>query len=302
MTYSVDWLMDNPYWSFEEAIQTPVDEFPIAWKEFWGIGAKECPEHLDPDDWEIANEMHDTARRICHAVGDLQGRRLPDPLRTLPGVLEVEARSERRSRSELADQIESQVNSEELQLQVFGDLIRFLRWEQGAAEAKDSIFQTAFQIYSYPQFGCGPGTVAARLLELLEFLVRTEGERTREYLRRVATCYVREMPAEMAVMSRSVVESALESDEAIERRVEENLQVQEKHHPGLGDWVQAAFEVGALDSPGRRSATAVKEAGDNAVHNLPQLVPSPRSILEDLRVVLQQLEGFRNRKGRGSGE
>ena len=177
MTYSFDWLMDNPYWTFDLAVQTPVNQFPDEWMTFWGIGAKECPEHLDPGEWEMANEMHDTARRICQAIGDLQGRRLPEPLRTLPGVLELEARSERKSRSELADQIENQLNPEQLQLQEIKDLIRFLRWEPGAAEAGDRVFQTAFQIYSYPPFGCGPGDVAARLLELLEFLVRTDGKR-----------------------------------------------------------------------------------------------------------------------------
>ena len=291
MTYHFEWLMDHPYWTFDLAVATAVDEFPAEWKRFWGIGEHECPEHLDPDEWQAANEMHDLARRICYAAGGLQGTKLPEELRTLPPILTKEARDERQSRQELVEHLESNLTPEERSSGPVKDLIHFLKWSEGEAGTKEVLFRTAVEIYSYPDFGCAPGEVARRLLDLLEFLMRTRGEITREYLRRVAMCYVRDMRPEMAVMSRAVMETALQM-EAVENRIESHLRAKGKRHPGLGDWIEAAAAVGVLDEGGVIAAGIVKDAGDDAVHNAPQQAPEARLVLENLRTVLQQVERF----------
>ena len=108
-------------------------------------------------------------------------------------------------------------------------------------------------------------------------------------------CYVRDMRPEMAVMSRAVMEAALEDIEAVEGRLVANRKVQgkmRKRYPGLGDWIQAATDVGALDEEGRKAAGEVKDAGDKAIHNVPQQAPDAGVVLENLRLVLMQLERF----------
>ena len=291
MTYHFDWLMDHPHWTFELAVATAVDEFPSEWKRYWGIGGDACPEHLDPDEWQAAKEMHDLARRICNAAGALQGMKLPEQLRTLPPILTKEAKDERESRRELVKRLEASLTPEQEGPGPVKDLIHFLKWSEGEAGTKEVLFRTAVEIYSYPDFGCAPGEVARRLLDLLEFLMRTKGEITREYLRRVAMCYVRDMRPEMAVMSRAVMETALQI-ESVENRIQDHLKVKGKRHPGLGDWIEAAAAVGVLDETGVLSAGVVKDAGDDAVHNAPQQAPEAWVVLENLRTVLQQVERF----------
>jgi len=294
VTYNFEWLTDHPYWTFELAVATAVDEFPSEWKRYWGIGEHVCPDHLDPGEWEAAREMHELARRICHAASALQGRKLPEELRTFPAILSMEAKDERQSRRELVERLEAGLRPEQAGDGPVKDLIHFLKWSEGAAGTKEALFRTAVEIYSYPDFGCAPGEVARRVLELLEFLMRTKGKITREYLRRVAMCYVRDMRPEMAVMSRAVMETALQV-EAVENRIDGHLKVKGKRHPGLGDWIEAAAAVGVLNETGVLAARIVKDAGDDAIHNAPQQAPEARIVLENLRTVLQQVELFESR-------
>lgn len=291
MTYHEAWLREFPYWTFADAIGAASDDFPREWKRFWGIGASVCPDHLDADEWEVANEMHDVARRICAVATRLLDQGLPHQLRTLPGLLEIEATSEKKSRREFVAALEERLTAEQRRSPMLQDVLYFLKWREGEAEAKAKLFRSAIEIYAYPEFGCSPGQVASRLLDLLEFLVRTRGERAREYLCRVATCYVRDMLPEMAVMSRAVMEAGLQLP-AVEERLDANLKVKSKRRPGLGDWIEAAYEVEVLDDEGRRRADAIKTAGDNAIHKVPKQTPDPRSILESLRIVLTQVERF----------
>ncbi len=297
MTYTFKWLQDHPYWTFDAAVGTPVDEFPSEWKRFWGIGEAECPEYLEPGEWEVANEMYDVGRRLVHVVSHFGEKGLPNELRTLPAFLATEAQSESMSRKEVATQLRKGLAPDQLATQFWSDLLYFLEWEEGETEARHKLLRTAVEIAAFPRFGCSPGTVATRIMDLLDFMVTTRGNAAREYLQRVAECYVRDMRPETAVMSRAVLEAVLRIDEIEERAAERLVQGgNRKRYPGLVDWIRAAFELGALDARGKQAAEAVKTAGDDAIHNVPQQAPEGRVVLENLRAVLNQIARFEKDK------
>jgi hypothetical protein len=293
MTHNYEWLTEHPYWTFDNAMDVPATDFPIAWKDYWGIGDAYAPDHLDPDEWQTANQMHDIARRICAVAASLQGG-LPEQLRTLPPVLGEESRSEQERRQELATLLREKMSAEQLESPDLYQVIRWLEWEEGPAEGKEKLFRTAVEIYAYQEFGCSPGTIGFRVLKLLDYIVRASGERTREYLRRVAACYIRDMPPEMAVMSRSVIEAALQFPE-VEERIEFILKTKGKRHPSLIDWIDSATDLGVLDPDGRVAADLIKNAGDDAVHNVPQGIPDSSVILLNLNRVLSQIDRHRRR-------
>ena len=289
--YDENWLRDFPLWSYDDAHATVDDEFPDAWATFWGVTKATAPEDIDPDMWEEVKQLHSLAKRLVGAAAELSRAKLPEGKRTLPKLLRMEADSERSARLELLDSIRSQLDPDALRSPEWGQVEAFLRWEEGEAGYKERLFQTAVQIHAFPRFGCSPGAVAHRCLELLDFLVRSKGLRAREYLGRVAACYIRGMHAEMAVMSRAVLESALK-DLDIEVRVEEIRRVKGKRHDSLTDWIDAASGAGALDEAGRLAAGTVRDAGDDAIHKALTLVPPAREVLEALRLVLEQIENF----------
>lgn len=128
------------------------------------------------------------------------------------------------------------------------------------------------------------------MLRLLNFLMRVENIRTRQYLSRVAECYVRSMRAEFAVMSRAVVQAALEDILSTEQ-VREILQLPRAQRVGLGNLISAADRVGILSPEAKEACERVKTAGDDAVHTMPDVAADPDDVLADLAKVVAHLEG-----------
>jgi hypothetical protein len=202
----------------------------------------------------------------------------------------MEAEAERRKARELLQSLREQARPEVLNSPGWRMVERLLK-EGGDAGRKERLFRTAVQIHAWPVFGTSPGLLARRCLELLDHLVRCKGLRAREYLSRVAACYVRGMRPEMAVMSRAVLEAALE-DLDLEERVASIREVKGKRYDSLTDWIDAASAAGAIDEEGRLAAETVRDAGDTAAHKAPGLVPPEAEVLQALKTVLEQVEGF----------
>jgi hypothetical protein len=167
MTYDRFWLEDHPFWSYEDAIGTVRDEYPHAWADYWGISKSHSPEHLDPDLWEEARRLHQLAQRLVRAAAELSRTRLPDQTRTLPKLLEMEAASEREARRELLESLRTQIAPEALESPEWRQIENFLRWEDGEAGSKERLFGTAVEIHAFELWGCSPGELARRCLELL---------------------------------------------------------------------------------------------------------------------------------------
>jgi len=289
MVYDESWLRDFPYWSLDDAHATVDDNFPHEWASFWGIGKDVAPEDVHPDKWEEANRLHRIARRLVHAAGELSGSGLPEDTRELPKKLRAEAAEDWERRQQYLEALREKLqerDSDELKA-----LQAALRHEW-PSEASEKLFSTAVQIHAWKRFGSSPHSVASRTLELLDYLVRARGERTKAYLSRVAKCYIRGMDTELAVMARAVLEAALEAaplEDAVDQVMRNS---RGKRFVPLDGLIEAASLAGAFDEDARLAAHAIREAGNSAVHKAPGLEPPGEDVLRDLKVALESIEEF----------
>jgi hypothetical protein len=271
MTYYLGWVEEHPFTSLDDEFDSILCDFAQEWADYWGIGEDHAPDHLDVEDWETANEMVVQARRICDAAVALSRRGLPDQLRGLPEVLQSEAEAESRARKEALEEARRVLDPEFMESETWKRIEWQLRWLPGEAKARRLLFEAAPQLYLFEAFGQMPETLTRRTFELLAYLVRAKDITTREYLRRVALCYIRDMTPELAVMSRAVMEAAMRAEElGLEARVEANLRTGGKRHPVLADWIQAASDEGLLDVDARMAAERLKNHGNDAIHNVPR--------------------------------
>lgn len=294
MAYHLGWVEDHPFTSLDDEFDSVLCDYPEEWALYWGIGSEHAPAHLKVEDWEKANEMVAHARRLCDAAIALSRRGLPDQLRTLPGILQSEATAEREARKASMREARRKLTPEVMESEEWKRIERHVASFRGEAEARQRLFEVAAQLYVFEAFGQMPDALTQRTLDLLGYLVHAKDITTREYLRRVAHCYIRDMAPELAVMSRAVMEAALRTDElGLEHRVEKNINALNKRHPQLADWIQAASDEGLLDVDARLAADQIRDHGNHAIHNVPQQAPDSTAVLELLVRVLESLHRSR---------
>jgi hypothetical protein len=285
-----DWFHDSPHMSFEDAHWVVWDNYPHDFERFWGLKDDTCPEHLNADDWDEFRRLYDLAQRLGDGVIRLvRPKRIPD--RALSGLGEL-----RRA----ADDVERMVRDIVQKAREAGktdvaDLIEdvFLEGPTAGALAHDAFFRNAMQIVAFHRFDYDLSGYADRMIQLIGHLTRAKDNRTQAYLARVAECYIRGMDPEFAVMARAVMHSAIERvlpEEAARGLVREGG----KGRLGLAAHIDAAVAAGMVPDEVRRAMLRIKEAGDDAVHELPQLAPRPAELIERLSVVLKHLEEYPN--------
>lgn len=284
------YLEDIPYdWTtFDEVMKRVATDFPAGWRHYHGVKSQE-PMLIGETD---ARELMATASRLIQAAQSLSNRKLPDERRRQPDELEAAAREERRAKEAVRDSLHEMAEAEtdpETRAGLEG-LISELQGPEsmGPKENQHRVFRTFLEIEAFERYGSLPGELADRSLELLGYLVGTDSERARQYLRHVAECYVLDLGPELAVMSRAVLESALETLE-LEPLVDEVASVTGRNRT-LSAWIHAASQAGLLDARAREAAEVVQQAGNAAVHQAPGVEPDTEDILESLVVVLEALE------------
>lgn len=283
--FFTDLIWRRPAYDLEDALMVVWEDFPDDWREFWGLDAEHAPEHLDPDEWDEFRRLDRLATRLGQAAQALvRPRRLPDTSLSEPRELKRLAEEARQDRRAILSELKGLLPEERF---------REIRWMQrshgtGGVEARHHVLRTAMQLIAAEQFLGAPDRMAGRMLELLNYVTRSESMRVQAYLGRVAECYVRGMKPEFAVMSRAVLQSALE-DAIPEERAREILQIEERRRVGLSAWINAARLDDVLDGETEAAARRVKSAGDDAAHEFPQLAPDPETVLKDLVDVLEHL-------------
>lgn len=283
--FFTDFIWEHPAFDLEDALAVVWDDFPRDWREFWGLDAEHTPDHLDPDEWEEFQRLDRLARRLGRVARTLvRPGRLPEKSLTEPWELRQEAEAARNRRKEILAELKELLPEERF---------REIRWMQhshgtGGVEAKHQVFRTAMQLIAVSQFHGRPNRLAERMLELLDYVTRTDSMRVQAYLGRVAECYVRGMAPEFAVMSRAVLEAAIENVFPAER-AKGVLRLEDRERVSLSRHIDAARNYGFLDNDSEAAARRIKEAGDDAAHECPQLASEPEKILEDLVHVLEHL-------------
>jgi len=279
------WVANSDYTAFKEVAHA---EFEVGWKEHWGIGHEYAPSSIDPDMWEDAKRFFADAKRICEFLYMSTGRQPPPALRELRDKLQEDTDREIGEWLEELEEIEALVDES--------------AWEPALEkhENKDleaptrlALFDTSMQIWADKYFGTHACHLADRAVELVRSMLRVRGEAARQYLGRVAVCYVHDMRPELAVMARAVIEAALRN--CLDSQTDTIASTQGKRHPGLRDWIEAARTNDILPPEAYEAAVKVKRAGDDVIHNIPQQAPERWTTLEQLITVLEAIDDVSKR-------
>jgi len=271
--------------TYHEVLERVALEFPRNWRVYHGVEKSDSMLVGDRD----ARQLMSVAHRLLNAAAVLSRRKLPEETRVFAENLKGRAAEERRSReavrgvlARLGEEMgpEHQDSLQEL-MRRFADL--------GPAEDEYRVFRTFLEIDAFARFGHLPGELADRTVQLLEFLVKTESPAAHRYLERVARCFVLGLGAELAVMSRSVLESALHSLD-LESLVDRRRAAQGGGHSSLVDWIEAATSAGLLDERANKAAHFVRQAGNDAVHAAAGVEAAPEEILSSLVLVFEAMD------------
>lgn len=284
----LDWLHESPHMSFHEVHWVVWDNYPNDFEVFWGLRDETCPEYLEADDWEEYRRLYNLASRLGQGVVHLvRPRRLPE--RTLTGLGELRREADHEEQllqdlvSKLRDQGAGDVADQIREMVIHGSV--------GGSRAQAAFFQNAMEIVAHNHFGYDLGGYAERMIELIDHLTRTENARTQAYLARVAECYIRGMDPEFAVMARAVMETALERV-LPEEAARSLVRMGKSGRLGLGGHIDAAVTAGMVEDEVEQAMQRIKDAGDHAVHEAPQMAPRASQLIENLSLVLRHLEQF----------
>ena len=282
-------LSFHPLESFDDRMTELRTEFRNEWERHWGLRSDGSPRDRSLNDETEIRRLNETADRLVRAAENLSPARLPDGKRTMPGWLKRDAELERGSLQEHIATLRSQLPQEPFSDPNFWSRLRStLRESASPAQQRELFFRTAVEFKVFEKFGATPADMAARALELLGFLVATRSVGAGQYLTRVSRCYILGLHAELAIMCRAVLEAALEDREIDEAVVARILQAQGLRRANLDVLIEAAKQVGILDSVGYRAAVAIRKAGNDAVHSVPAS-PNPLSLLAELKAALEQV-------------
>jgi hypothetical protein len=282
-------LSFHPLESFDDRVQELIEEFRSEWERHWGLG-RNPPRDQSVDDTLEIRSLYATADRLVRAAEALDPSGLPHGKRSLPGWLAENAEAERASLQELMDGLRT--------VEPFTDPSLWTRFQQALREKsspdqqKELFFRTAVEFKLFERFAPRPGAVASRALQLLPFLMQTRSGRARQYLTRVARCFILDLQPELVIMCRAVLDAALEDADLDSTVVARIREVQGGSNSMLTVRIEAAKQTHVLDVSAYRAAIQVRDAGNDAVHNVPGQVPEAFSILSSLRTVLEQRASY----------
>lgn len=282
-------LSFHPLESFDDRVHELLEEFRSEWERHWGLGG-DAPKDKSVDDTLDIRSLYATADRLVRAAEALDPSRLPDNKRSLPAWLAEDAEAERASLQELMDGLRTMEPFTDPSLRT--RLHRALREGSSPAQQKELFFRTAVEFMVFERLAPRPGLMASRTLQLLPFLMQTRSGRARQYLARVARCFILDLRPELVIMCRAVLDAALEDAELDSAVVTRIRDAQGSSNSMLTVRIEAARETNVLDVGGRQAAIDVRDAGNDAVHNVPSQVPEPFTILTSLRTVLDQLAAY----------
>jgi hypothetical protein len=272
---------NNAAFTLDDALDGVASDFPDDFLTHWGLQSSEPPPHLERDEWLELRRIYGTASQLASIAGALVQRKGVGKDRlALGALLQQEANRQQRQIEDLLDRAKLELNDADYG-RLFGLL--FLPVSPNDSRTKAAVFENTLQIAAMQQFVQQPGRLARRLQSLATYLVRHANDRTAEYLARVAKCYVLDMGAELAVMSRAALESALESvldDDEVRRTVGADRFI------GLERRLEYCSAKGILDLPTRRAADFVKEVGDLAAHAAPNFSVDLDRLVQSLAAVL----------------
>jgi uncharacterized protein DUF4145 len=283
MSVFEDFFPANPLYSLDNAYSDASTWYDEDFEFFWGLGATEPPADWEYDQWQALRARQFLAQKLAKGAATLvRPQRLADKHVTSLRLLNREAATREQELDEVLAKIK----------EILGGDVPFRVYEVVYGHHLDDprtqlgFFHNCLQLEADKHFGTSPGRMADRMMPLIDLMIRQPGEFTREYLARVAACYIRDMQPEFAVMARAALDSAIQEvidDDDVLRTVGGDRADLERriHACRTKSWLTAEEE---------RSATAVRKAGNDAIHVAPGMAPNSSDVLGHLSKVLAALD------------
>jgi hypothetical protein len=295
MVFFEDNIAGDSRFSLADALDYAEFEFREDFLDHWGLEDEECPESLDHDEWIECRTIYDLAKQIAGVATTLLHRKgLGEDRLARPDLWRAESNGRQQEVRKLLEKIAHLPDSVRWQIEK-------ALWptEPSDPRTKYNIFRNSMQLHAAELVRVSGADVAQRLSALVNQLARSADARTASYLERVAKCYVLNLPTEFAVMARSVLDSAIES-QVDNEAVVALLGQRGRSSIGLKRRIEYCAATDIFDSETERAATRVRETGDDAVHLAPGIVYDMDSLLQDLIKCLAAIDSASERPGHES--
>lgn len=285
MGFFEDIIRDNPAFSLEDALYVIWDDYPADFSAYWGLDDREPPDHLDEDDWREYQRLDRLVTRLANGAHLLvRPVKTPDADLSLHEWLKEEAGLAEEQWERWLDEWRQSLAEDQ-----WWQLFRLSRPSApGDPRLKKRFMHARMETEAERLYPYSPGKMASRLFRLLQHVVLKPGQKTREYLPRLAECYVRGMDIELAVMARTVLDAALQdeySDEDVRNEVGAGKDVV------LERRIQCAASAGPFRPRNiLDAADRIRKTGNRAAHADLSVAVDADSLLEDVTTCLEALD------------
>jgi len=280
-----------PWQDFGLCMDHASGEYCLGWEQYWGVNASSPPEHLEMEEWnEYVRYYHLILKLAKGAQSLVRPGSIPEKDLSLPHIIAEEAKSADKSISELEQHFKENI--------VSSDWWKIWDWLLPVSphdpRTKLIFFQTCMQIEADRMFNTDPAILSDRMYVLLGYLSRTKSEKINSYLSRVASCYIRNMIPEMAVMTRAVLDTAIRSL-FTDDFVKDSVGLEQNHPVVLERRIQCCYQEDVFDDAAKNAADNIREQGKHAAHIMPESLTEAEELLENLFQCLQAIETWRER-------
>ena len=267
----------------QAAITSFVDDFELQ----WGIGANEPPEDVEWEEWYELVSLNAAAQHLVAASLRLyRPDGLPSKEVNWPAQLAAAAEAEKKDREEFLASLRQTFSAK---VQDWPKLETLVKQSLPEPENfKHRFFLAAIQNHLADSFFPSLYLMSRKLVILIDHLTTEQDPQVSRYLESVSRCFLLDMKPELALMSRAVLEIALERRLPVDymravRGIGSNRRVP------LKEWIDEAAASGLIDAHQEAAAKRVSRAGGQVAHGKATDDLDPDSILTDLHTVVSAL-------------
>ena len=268
------------------------DDFETEFDRYWWLDSPSPPDDSSADAWRALVQVRDLADSVASVAKSLLRRRGLGASRLQAGAqLAAEADRMEKNVALILERAKGMAGLTDVQRAKLAEALE----SPGSIDdprARYLVFIARLQQHAHDEYNRSPARMAERIQRLVRYLVQFPGERAHAYLGRVAECFVLDMRAELAVMTRAVLESAIE-DVVQEETVRAALRLGSNERVGLSNLIaycENHRHGPVFGAKATAAAKRIKEAGDDAAHLVPGLEQNPEELLSDLATCLTDLE------------
>jgi len=278
-----DLFAADTQFSLVDALEITQNNYIDDYREYWGINAKSCPEHLAVEEWLRLKETFGLGEKLAVLARSLvRGRGVGSGPLAQADLIAAESQRQ----VELAhaiDKVASERDNPELR--------EFARWLSSPTQIHDprtiaGVLGNAIQITMAEKVLPSLAEVSERAAMLAKLSIKVGNERVKAFLVSVSRCYCFDLGPELAVMCRAAMEAALDD-------VVSDAMVREKARATGPIGLQAKIDAFSANyhvaGDVSRLMNGIKVDGDTNIHDVPGIHAPAHEQVERLLGVLESI-------------